>query len=433
MIVAEIAASAVECMIMAEFLTRFMGLKNDRYKIAKASICFLLLFADGIICPLLTDIEIVSVLVILVVEVTYSVIFLRGSIYKKVFVVFISCIAMLLINTTVLMLLGKALSLDMEELISGNGTARLMVLFLTKFLYFLLTRFLLKLNGRGEYDLGKSEWIMLLSIFTVTFVVGIAVLECTVNGTNAEMFMAASVSGLILINIISYILMLRMNKENAERTKAMLLKIQIKENMESVREIHKMYEEIKQLRHDAKHWITGSLALIRKKNYDEAEKYLAGLMEEKIGTIRDYVMTDSDVINAIINSKLSEASEKGIDVRASVGREIGGTDEYGLSVALANLLDNAIEGCMRIHGERKMYFEMFVDGEYLKVFVKNTYDKSGIDLETRKENKKLHGFGVKSIKEFSEKNDGFVNFYEENDEFCANMWIIANKSSLFTS
>ena len=107
MIVAEIAASAVECMIMAEFLTRFMGLKNDRYKIAKASICFLLLFADGIICPLLTDIEIVSVLVILVVEVTYSVIFLRGSIYKKVFVVFISCIAMLLINTTVLMLLEK--------------------------------------------------------------------------------------------------------------------------------------------------------------------------------------------------------------------------------------------------------------------------------------------------------------------------------------
>lgn len=49
MIVAEIAASAVECMIMAEFLTRFMGLKNDRYKIAKTAICFLLLFAD-VVC-----------------------------------------------------------------------------------------------------------------------------------------------------------------------------------------------------------------------------------------------------------------------------------------------------------------------------------------------------------------------------------------------
>ena len=135
MIVAEIAASAVECMIMAEFLTRFMGLKNDRYKIAKTAICFLLLFADGIICPLLTDIEVASVLVILIVEVAYSVIFLRGNIYKKVFVVFISCISMLLINTTVLMIFEKVLSLNMEELISGNGTARLMVLFLTKFLW----------------------------------------------------------------------------------------------------------------------------------------------------------------------------------------------------------------------------------------------------------------------------------------------------------
>lgn len=433
MIVAEIAASAVECAIMAEFLTRFMGVKNERYKIAKASICFLLLFADGIICPLLTDIEIIPILVILVVEVTYSVVFLKGSIYKKVFVVFISCIAMLLINTTVLMLLGKTLSSNMEDLISGNGTARLMVLFLTKFLYFLLTRFLLKLNVRGEYDLGKSEWIMLLSIFAVTFLVGTAVLECTVNGTNTEMFMVTSVLGLILINIISYILMLLMNKENIERTKAMLLEIQIKENTESIHEIHRMYEEICRIRHDAKHWMTGSLALIRQKNYDEAEKYLNGLVNEKIGTIRDYVMTESDVINAIINSKLSEASEKGIDVRASVGKEIGEIDVYGLSVALANLLDNAIEGCMRIQGKRKIYFEMFVDGEYLKVFVKNTYDKSGIDLKTKKSDKRLHGFGHRSVKEFAEKNNGIVNFYEETGDFCANMWIAVNKNRLFTS
>lgn len=433
MIVAEIAASIVECVIMAEFLTRCLGAKNEKLKIPEAAVCAFLLFANITVCPLFTDVEMVSVATMLIIEMAYSIFFLKGKIYKKVFVVFINGITMILINTTVIMLLGKVLSENVGDLITGNGVARLLVLFLTKFLYFLVTRFLLKFNGTGSYDFGKSEWIMLLSIFTVTFIVGIAVLECTVNGTNTEIFMMASVSGLILINIISYILILRMNKENAERTRAMLLEIQIKEHTESIHEMHRMYEEIKQLRHDAKHWITGSLALIRKRNYDEAEKYLAGLMEEKIGTIRDYVMTDSDVINAIINSKLSEASEKGIDVQASVGKEIGETDVYGLSVALANLLDNAIEGCMRIQGKRKIYFEMFVDGEYLKVFVKNTYDKRGIDLETRKENKKLHGFGVKSVKDFCENNDGFVNFYEENGEFCANMWITVNKICLFTS
>ena len=76
---------------------------------------------------------------------------------------------------------------------------------------------------------------------------------------------------------------------------------------------------------------------------------------------------------------------------------------------------------------------MFVDGEYLKIFVKNTYDKSGIDLKTQKADKRLHGFGLKSVKEFAEKNGGIVNFYEENGDFCANMWIMVNEKVLFTS
>ncbi len=433
MIAAEIAASAVECVIMTDFLTRCLGLKNDRYKILKAAACFLLLFLNIIICPMLTDVEMISVATMLAIEMTYSILFLNGSIYKKIFAVFISCIAIILINTTVLMLLGKTLSSDMEDLISGNGTARLMVLSLTKFLYFLVTRFLLKLSGNGEYTLGKTEWIILLSFFAVTFLSGIAVLESTVNGTNAEIFMIISVLGLILINIILYALMQRMHKENSERTKSMLLEMQIKENTESIHEIYRMYEEICRIRHDAKHWITGSLALIKQNNFDEAEKYLESLLNEKMGTIRDYVMTESEVINAIINSKLSEASKKGIDVRANVGRELGKTDVSGLSVAIANLLDNAIEGCMRIDGCKKIYFEMFVDGEYLKIFVKNTYDKSGIDLKTQKADKRLHGFGLKSVKEFAEKNGGIVNFYEENGDFCANMWIMVNEKVLFTS
>lgn len=432
MIIAEITASVVECVIMAEFLTVCLGVKSDRYKILKAAVCSLLLFVNVVLCPMITDSEMLSVAIMLVIETVYSIIFLKGSIYKKVFVVFISAIAMMLINVTVLMALEKVLAVDMQELILGNGTARLMVLFLTKFLYFLVTRFLLKINGSSVYNLGKSEWITLLAVFAVTFFIGIAVLECAVKGTNIEIYMMASVSGLILINVLTYALMQRMNKENAERTKSMLLEIQLKENTESVHEIHRMYEEIQQIRHDTKHWITGSLALLKQKNFDEAEKYLEKLVDEKIGTLRDYVITDNDVINAIINSKLSEASKKGIEVRASVGTEIGETDTYGLSVAISNLLDNAIEGCMRIQGKRKIYFEMFVDGEYLKVFIKNTYDKSGINLETRKANKKLHGLGLKSVANFTERNDGILNFYEENGDFCTNMWVRTNKNRLFT-
>lgn len=78
---------------------------------------------------------------------------------------------------------------------------------------------------------------------------------------------------------------------------------------------------------------------------------------------------------------------------------------------------------------------LFVCGlsENKPTLVKNTYDKSGIDLETKKSDKRLHGFGHRSVKEFAEKNNGIVNFYEEKCDFCANMWIAVNKNRLFTS
>lgn len=45
--------------------------------------------------------------------------------------------------------------------------------------------------------------------------------------------------------------------------------------------------------------MTGSLALIKQKNCDEAERYLEKLADENIGTIKDHVMAENDVINAI--------------------------------------------------------------------------------------------------------------------------------------
>lgn len=129
MIAAEIAASVVECAIMTEFLLRSLGLKNEKGKVLKAAACFLLLFLNIIICPVLTDTEIVSVATMLIIELAFSTIFLKGKTYTKVFVVFINCIAIMLINTAVLMLLGKVLSINIAELVSGNGAARLWVLY----------------------------------------------------------------------------------------------------------------------------------------------------------------------------------------------------------------------------------------------------------------------------------------------------------------
>lgn len=428
MIVAEILANAAECLIIADFITKFLEMKDNRYSKVKFTAYFTLLFLDNMLCPALFKDEFIPVAVMITIGLIYSAVFLKGNIYIKIFVVFISCIALLLINMLVLMVLSEILKTSVENLTSGVGAVRLMVLFLTKFLYFLTTRMLLKIKGDNKYSFGKIEWTVLMSIFGVTFLIGVAVLESAVKGINTEVFMIASVIGLILINIITYILMIIMNRENSEKVKIAILETQIEGSSKSIEEITRMYSEIQQIRHDIKHWATGSLTLIKQGKYDQAETCLTELLSERIGTLREYAMTESDVVNAIINSKLTEAQDKSIDVTVNVGKQIGIKDEYGLSVAVANLLDNAIEACMRLNDERKtIYYEMGIEKDYLKIFVKNTYTGEEITMKTQKQDQKRHGLGHRMVQEFCEEHDGILNFYRQNEYFCADLWLKIDK------
>lgn len=429
MVAAEIIASIIECIIMTEFLTRFLGIKNKNYALIKFLSCFLLLLADNLLMPLVGGSELLPVAIMLAIEMVYSIVFLKGEIYKKIFVVFISCITMLLINMTVLMLIGNLLQIDIAKLTVGTDAVRLMILFLTKFLFFLITRALLKLKADERYRFSRNEWLMLTAIFVMTFFIGIAVLENVVHGENKEIFMFSSVLGLVLTNIITYMLIIRMIRQNTEHVKNAVLEAQIKGEEKTIQEVNRMYAEIQQIRHDIKHWASGSLALIKQGEYSRAEEYLSVLLSDKIGALKNYAVTDVPMINAIINLKLTWAEEKGIEIRTVMGTELGKLDYYELSIVIANMLDNAIEACGSIEGKKQIYYEMGMDGAYLKILVKNTYDGGEINLHTKKNNKKLHGFGTKGIQKYCEENDGILNFYEQDGYFCADLWLKTEEQS----
>lgn len=426
---AEIAANIAESLIIAEFLTRFLEPKRKKFIVIKVIGCFALLFADITLVPMLGFSELVQIAGTLAIAMIYSIVFLKGEIYKKIFVVFISCITILLINITVLTAIKEALGTDMDTLTTDTGAIRLMVLFLTKFLFFLATRLLLKLKSEEKYRFGRSEWLILILIFLMTFFIGITVLEGAVNGKSGEIFMMSAVLGLILTNIITYFLMLKMSGENRERMKSTILAAQVESSEKEIAEINHMYAEIQQIRHDIKHWATGSLALIKQGETKQAEEYIEELLASNVGTLKTYAQTDIPAVNAVINLKLAQAEEKGIEVTTAIGREIGVTDYCELSIVMANLLDNAIEACERIDKPRRIYYEMGIEGNYFKIFIKNTYDGSGIKTKTVKNDKRLHGFGIKSVKKYSEKKGGILNFYEEDGCFCTALWIAADQKT----
>lgn len=125
-------------------------------------------------------------------------------------------------------------------------------------------------------------------------------------------------------------------------------------------------------------------------------------------------------MNAILNSKLSIAKSKGIEVLCSSSSNIDGINEYDLCNLIGNMLDNAIEAATKTKNAI-VEVSIISDKHRLMIKVSNSIDKSVLNnnptLKTSKSCPAFHGFGTRSIKSIAEKYGGNADFYEEGLTF----------------
>lgn len=189
--------------------------------------------------------------------------------------------------------------------------------------------------------------------------------------------------------------------------------------------IQQKQELQRQFRHDLKNRLQILNEIAERGNISELKKYLSEI-EEKHKEYEAFSNTGNLIIDSIINSKLEDAIEMGIEVNAGImlpaSIEVN-TDD--MVVILGNLLDNAIEACERVNASK--YIKLLINYEEgcLILSIKNSFDqiinKAGGKFLTRKEDKALHGLGIKSVKNTVEKYNGMIEFTSEGKEFAVNI------------
>ena len=97
-----------------------------------------------------------------------------------------------------------------------------------------------------------------------------------------------------------------------------------------------------------------------------------------------------------------------------------------IAVLFGNLFDNAIEAAK--NSDKKIIkLDVCLQGPYLSVFIKNSIDasvlESNMDLNTTKNDKSFHGFGIKNIKRIVDKYNGLIRFDEESGYFICDILI----------
>ena len=108
-------------------------------------------------------------------------------------------------------------------------------------------------------------------------------------------------------------------------------------------------------RHDFKNHIQTMLVFVQNGETERLEGYLQNLNED-LNSVDQVLKTGNVMADAILNSKLSLAGARKIAVNAKARvPEHMAVSDVNLCSILGNLLDNAIESCMRIEEPEKRF------------------------------------------------------------------------------
>lgn len=168
---------------------------------------------------------------------------------------------------------------------------------------------------------------------------------------------------------------------------------------------------VNQKYHDLKHQIT---LLKAEMNTRQSVEYLEQ-MEREIKIYEAQNKTGNKVLDAVLTSKSTACQGKGIELKSVVeGELLFFMDDMDVSALFGNMLDNAIESVEKLPDERMRLIRLYVvrEKQFLRICTENYCTeqiqfKKGMPITTKKD-KRLHGYGMKSIQSTVKKYDGSV-------------------------
>ena len=192
-------------------------------------------------------------------------------------------------------------------------------------------------------------------------------------------------------------------------------------------EVDTMYKQIRGWRHDYRNHIQTMKVLLANGEIEEVKEYLDKL-DVDLNTIDTVVKTGNMMADAILNSKISLARSKNInvDVDAHIPLKLK-TSELDLCVIIGNLFDNAIEASMLLPPEQRM-IRVYMDMKGTQLYicftnftaVKKQQKFNNLFQSTKG---KDHGLGLIQIDNIIERLAGYLSRNSEDGAFTTEILI----------
>ena len=426
--VTEIIATICENVIILWFLTSFFGAKYTGIKKYSAFVATVVITTafTSFLSNILPDKFLLCTAGFIILLILYCHLFLNGTLLCHILFPVIAETTLMLVAISINALSVNFLPLSPSEAIVDRSVLRVVILIISKAILFGLFGLILLFTRKNKTELHSNEWIAFSAVFAATLLSGICVYENELGGENKIIFFTLTVAGLIIINIISFYMLVRISREHKENIRKSMLLVQINEQTNNLDEMRRMYDELRKIRHNIKGQLGTVSELIRSGKNEQALSFLenAGISQAEMNVL---VYTDNDILNAILGFLSGKCSASDIALRTNVlSSDIIYFLPVDICIILTNLITNAIEASVCSQG-KEILLELYVQRNYYCIRVANQIEKSVLEsnpmLITTKKDKTAHGFGVASIKMLAEKYNGMTSFYERNGQFIADVWL----------
>ena len=421
----EIIAIIAESFLALIFNVGYFTMKDNKYYYLKIIGGTVILSLWNYFGTMLIKMEFFAMSGFAVILFIFSLLYLKGSAFEKFIIAVISCTLFYLINLPILYVFSYLFNQKAYDMTIAKGTGRIIILFLTKMLYFIVTQLIVYFRQKQDFLLKRDEWILVSSSFTTTFIIAFFLYSLSIDLWNQLYVFIAIVILLIALDVIAFKFMIKINQKNTEQTENELLKLSLEQQSEMIEKIKIQYDNLSEIRHNYVHELAYMKGVLNEKNYIKLEEYLKEKLSSEKLKGYNYIFTSNKVIDSIINYKFGIAEQKGISVVCTLTSEISESLEHDISIILSNLLDNAIEASEKLKDiEPEIILNITQKSGYYSILIKNRIENSVISenkqLHTTKVDKQHHGYGLKTVKMLTATHNGMTDIYEKDGFFIVN-------------
>lgn len=422
----EMAVNAVEVTLILSFLVQYFGYKTETSaKYWGTALIWILSFCIVAFFSWTHLYENYASSLQILVNILFCVTLLRGNIFQKIFVSAFTMGLVAITATLTTLLVAKLSGNQVAFLLSHFSGIRVTSICLTKLLFFVITRIILRIKESGKLkgmDVIALVIVPMLSDLAITLMMYAAIQEPSI-----QTIVLYAVGIVLILNIVVYFLFIRLGKAGKIKTEMALLALQNECLQENAKDIENMYDTVRALRHDLKNHLLCILSMAEEREVEGIEQYTRQLLQQQ-NTVNKLIMfSGNKVLDAIINSKSAAAERAGVRLSAVITTPLAGISPEDITIILGNALDNAIRAAK--DSQRKVVdIHIQPQGAYSSIVIANDIAHPVLldnpALRTTKNIRYRHGFGIQNMRQAVERNQGLIRFYEQNDRFICDILLL---------